>query len=198
MKVCLFGGTFDPPHNGHLLIARAAREIFQPERIIFIPANIAPNKTEKIHSAAGHRIRMLELALLDEPASEVSAIELERGGISYSIDTIRVIKTQNNLSRSDLLFLIGADSLLELSTWRQPEDILTEAQVVVARRPGFDPAKVKPEYLEKVLFFESPLIPLSSSGIREIVRNGGRIDELVSPAVGEYIREYGLYRLTNK
>ena len=196
MKVCLFGGTFDPPHNGHLLIARAARETFQPERITFIPANIAPNKSEKIHSAARHRIRMLELALQDEPASEVSAIELERGGISYSIDTIRAIKTRNNLSHSDLLFLIGADSLVELHTWRQPEDILMEAQVVVARRPGFDPAKIRPEYLDKVLFFESPLIPLSSSGIREIVHNGGRIDELVSPAVAEYIRTNGLYRTT--
>jgi len=137
---------------------------------------------------------MLKLALQAEPGCEIATLELTRGGVSYSIETIRAIKAQMDLERDDLYFLIGADSLTELHTWRQPDDILAEAQVVVAQRPGFDPGKVRPEYLGKVLFFDSPLIPISSSGIREIVRNGGRIDELVPPAVAEYIRANGLYR----
>lgn len=137
---------------------------------------------------------MLELALQAEPDCEIATLELARGGVSYSVDTVRAVKAQMNLERGDLYFLIGADSLVELHTWRQPEDILAETQVVVARRPGFDPGKVRPEYLGKVLFFDSPLIPISSSGIREIVRNGGRIAELVPPAVAEYIRANGLYR----
>jgi nicotinate-nucleotide adenylyltransferase len=193
VKTCLFGGTFDPPHNGHLAIARAARQAFGIERLVFIPAHISPNKTTRTNSGARHRQIMLELALQAEPDCEIASLELERGGISYSIDTIRTIKIQRQIRRDDLYFLIGADSLVEFHTWRQPDDILAEAQVVVARRPGFDLSKVRPEYLDKVLFFDSPLIPISSSGIREIVRNGGKIDELVSPAVAEYIRTNGLY-----
>ncbi len=137
---------------------------------------------------------MLELALRGEPVCEISGIELERGGVSYTIDTIRAIKTRLQIDRNDLYLLIGADSLVEFHTWRQPEDILAEAQVVVARRPGFDPSKVRPQYLTNVSFFDSPLVPISSSGIREIVRNGGRIENLVSPAVAEYIRTNGLYK----
>ncbi|MDD5231258.1 MAG: nicotinate (nicotinamide) nucleotide adenylyltransferase [Candidatus Marinimicrobia bacterium] len=190
----LFGGTFDPPHNGHLTIARAAIQAFALRRMLFIPANIAPNKTSENHSAPQHRLAMLKLALQNEPACEIATLELERGGISYSIDTIRSLKTQMSLECPEFYFLIGADSLLELHTWRQPEDILTEVQVVVARRPGFDPSKVRPEYLGKIIFFDTPLIPISSSEIRKIALTGGRIDNLAPLAVTEYIHTNNLYR----
>lgn len=194
MKVGLFGGTFDPPHNGHLAIARAAIQAFSLRRMLFIPAHIAPNKTAENHSAPEHRLAMLKLALQDQPVCEIATLELERGGISYSIDTIRTFKIRLSIARDDLYFLIGADSLLEFHTWRQPENILAEVQVVVARRPGFDPAAVRPEYLEKVIFFDAPLSPLSSSEIRKITLTGARIDNLVPTVVAEYIRNNNLYR----
>jgi len=193
LKVGLFGGTFDPPHNGHLEIARAAIRVFSLNKLIFIPANISPTKTSEIHADPVHRLAMLKLTLQNEPDCEISTIEIERGGISYSIDTIRAIKYQMGLERENLFFLVGADSLIEFHTWRQPEDILQEVQVVVARRPGFDLSQVKSEYLDKVLFFDAPLIPFSSSDIRQIVKNGGRIDAFVPPAVAEYIRQNELY-----
>ena len=193
MKVGLFGGTFDPPHNGHLEIARAAIRAFSLNKLIFIPANISPTKTSEIHTSPVHRLMMLKLALQNEPACEISTIEIERGGISFSIDTIRAIKSQMRLEREDLFFVVGADSLIEFHKWRQPEDILQEVQVVVARRPGCDLSLVKPEYLAKVLFFNAPLIPFSSSDIRQIAMNGGQIDQFVPPAVAEYIRQNELY-----
>jgi len=194
MSICLFGGTFDPPHNGHIRIAESVREQLRIDTVLFIPAFIPPHKQRRSLSSTADRLAMLKLAIVGKAGFEISEMETQRKDISYSIDTIRAIKQARNLKREELYFLIGADSLLELHTWNQPEKILAEAHVIVARRPGFNLSAVKQEFLEKVFFINSPLIDISSSIIRANVFRGDNISELVPPAVEEYIITQRLYQ----
>ncbi len=194
MSICLFGGTFDPPHNGHIRIAESVREQLRIDTVLFIPAFIPPHKQRRSLSSTADRLAMLKLAIVGKAGFEISEMETQRKGVSYSIDTIRAIKQARNLKREELYFLIGADSLLELHTWNQPEKILAEAHVIVARRPGFNLSAVKQEFLEKVFFINSPLIDISSSIIRANVFRGDNISELVPPAVEEYIITQRLYQ----
>ncbi|MFA4906937.1 MAG: nicotinate-nucleotide adenylyltransferase [archaeon] len=193
MNLCVFGGTFDPPHNGHLRIADAVQKEFAFDRILFVPAFIPPHKTNQTCSAPEHRLAMLKLAIAGYPHFVVSDIEIKRQGVSFTVDTLREIQAEWKIAKPETFLLIGGDSLTEFHTWREPENILSLANVIVACRPGFDAGSVASEILSHVQFAKTPLTDISSSEIRLRVRNGEPIDELVPPTVREYIREKDLY-----
>ncbi|PIS27929.1 MAG: nicotinic acid mononucleotide adenylyltransferase [Candidatus Marinimicrobia bacterium CG08_land_8_20_14_0_20_45_22] len=193
MNLCVFGGTFDPPHNGHLRIADAVQKEFSFDRILFVPALIPPHKTHKTFTPHEHRLAMLKLAIAGFPHFDVSDIEIKRQGVSFTVDTLREIQSEWKIAKPETFLLIGGDSLAEFNTWREPETILSLANVIVACRPGFDVDSVSPEILSCVHFAKTPLADISSSDIRERIRNGQPVDEFIPPAVQDYIREKNLY-----
>jgi len=194
MSICLYGGTFDPPHLGHLAIAEYIRDNLNIETVIFIPAYIAPHKTKYSVSSVEDRLKMLQLAVSDHSELQISEVEIQRKGVSYSIDTIRQIKEEMDIIRKDLYFLIGADSLLEFHTWRDPVKILEESSVLVVRRPGFDIRAVSEEFRNKIQMVSAPLIDISATMIRRKIRDGKSIRSLVPALVEDYILRKGLYR----
>ena len=194
MKVCLFGGTFDPPHNAHFIIAEAIRESLDLNKIVFIPAYRPPHKFEtKPVTPVKHRIAMLKLCIDDIPQFEYSDIEIQRGGVSYTIDTIREMKKSKNISTKDLHFLIGSDSLAEFKSWKNWEEILEESQVIVARRPRFERTDIDPDLLERVTFLNLPRMEVSSTEIRERFYSDRMTRFYVPAAVSEYIQQNNFY-----
>ena len=165
MKVCLFGGTFDPPHIGHLLIAQTVFEAEKFDKVLFVPANKPPNK--KAFSSQATRVEMLKLAVEGNPNFEISDIEIKRGGVSYTIDTIRAIKNELDFKGDKLFYLIGSDCLLDFHNWKDPEAILEECQVVVAIRPGFRPSDIPAWILHRIQFANIPRFEISSTNIRK-------------------------------
>jgi nicotinate-nucleotide adenylyltransferase len=193
MKVCLFGGTFDPPHIGHLLIAQTICEAEEFDKIIFVPAYRAPHKEGKTITPVEKRLEMLRLAVADNPKFEISDVEIRRGGISFSIDTIRYMKKKLGLDKTELYFLIGSDTLKQFHTWKDPDAILDECQVIVALRPGFKPSAVSQKILKKVQFANIPRIEISSSTIRKRWKENKTIRYMVTQPVWEFINANNLY-----
>ncbi len=192
--MCLFGGTFDPPHNAHFIIAEAIREELDLSKIIFIPAFIPPHKqTELPVSTIQHRLEMLELCVKDNPAFEISEIEINRGGVSYTIDTVRQVKRQYGLERDDLHILIGSDSLAEFKEWKDWQAILDESRVIVARRPRFERSEIPQDLLTKVDFLNLPRIEISSTDIRKRFHEGRMTSFYIPAIIYEYILEHKLY-----
>jgi len=193
MKKCIFGGTFDPPHIGHLLIAQTICEEENFDKIIFVPAYKNPQKSQGVTSSVEHRLEMLESAIADNPHFEISDVELKRGGISYSFDTIRYIKKTQKLSQEELYFLIGSDILKDFPKWYEPEAILNESHVIVAIRPGFNPSQVPNWILSKIQFANIPRFELSSTQIRKRWRENKTIRYMVTQPVWEFINKNSLY-----
>ncbi|MCF7824397.1 MAG: nicotinate-nucleotide adenylyltransferase [Candidatus Marinimicrobia bacterium] len=194
MKLCLFGGTFDPPHNAHFIIAEAIRESLDLNKIIFVPANKPPHKFEILPvTPVEHRIAMLKLCIDDIPQFEFSDIELKRGGVSYTIDTILQIKEEKGISSDDLHFLIGSDSLADFKSWYRWEDILNESQVIVARRPRFEKSAIDADLLERVVFLNLPRMEISSTDIRNRFHTNKMTRFYVPDVVSEYIKKHKIY-----
>ena len=191
MRICIFGGTFDPPHIGHLLIAQTVCEAEAFDKVIFMPANIPPHK--KNISEVGDRLAMLNLAIEGNPNFEISDLEIKRGGISYTIDTLRSIKKSVINVEDELFYLIGSDSLLDLEFWRNPKEILKKCNVVVAIRPGFRPSDIPTWILHRIQFANIPRFEISSSNIRKRWREHKTIRYLVTLPVWEYINRNNLY-----
>ena len=191
MKICLFGGTFDPPHLGHLLIAQSICESEGFDKVLFIPAYEPPHKVNI--SNVMHRVSMLNLAIKDNPKFELSNIEIERQGISYAIDTIIGIKKSINIKSNECYYLMGSDSLIDLNNWKEPLRILDECKVIVAARPGFQLSKIEPWILKKIQFAKIPKFELSSTNIRKRWLKNLTIRYMVTLPVWEYINEKGLY-----
>ena len=199
MKTALYGGSFDPPHLGHLAIARQVLERFAVDRLVFIPASHSPLKTQTPNATDAQRIEMLRLIATDEPRFSVSDIELTRGGVSYTVDTLR---TWHRLHPEDeLLFIAGMDSLLTLHAWREPLEIVRLCTFVTFRRPGFplpspEMLKLPPDIALQLLaqVIDGPLFDISSSDIRERAARGTPLDDLVPFPVAEYISVNNLYR----
>jgi nicotinate-nucleotide adenylyltransferase len=192
----LFGGTFDPIHLAHLRLAEEAREEFRLERVLFLPAAIPPHKAGWKISPYQDRYEMTRLAIQGNPAFEVSDLEIERPGASYSVDTVKRMKERF----PDLAFLMGADQLLEIHTWKDPRELFDLCRVIVFDRPGFDLANLEqmgPEVRAlNYLKARTGLYPVSSSDIRGRVRAGKSVRYLVPEAVHEYLRSHRLYEKT--
>ena len=193
MKTCLFGGSFDPPHFGHLIVAQTIFEAEHFDKIVFVPAHIPPHKKERKISSVALRLEMLKIATMDNPNFEISDIELKRGGISYSLETIHTYKEQTGLDREDLYYLIGSDSLKQFQTWQNPKAILEECQLIVAIRPGFRPSDIPNWILAKVQFANIPRIEISSTQIRARWVEDKTIRYMVTQPVWTYINKHNLY-----
>ncbi|HMP83167.1 MAG TPA: nicotinate (nicotinamide) nucleotide adenylyltransferase [Verrucomicrobiota bacterium] len=190
MKLGLFGGSFDPVHLGHLLVAQAAIEELALDRLFFIPAAQSPFKTTTQHAPAGERLRWLRLALAGRTDCEVDDQEIRRGGISYSVDTLRGYAQR--FSGAKLYYLIGADNVAKLPQWRDPSELAQLAEFVVVPRPG-QPEVSFPSPFQGRMLAGFPL-GVSSSQIRARVKAGLRIDHLLPPAVADAIQSSGCYK----
>ena len=202
MRLGIFGGTFDPVHYGHLLLAEQCREQCRLDRVWFVPAAVPPHKAERTLTPATKRIEMLKLAIAGHEAFEVSTLEIERGGLSYTLDTLLAIRGQQ--PDAELFFLMGADSLRDLPTWWEPARICQLATpVVVCRRGAPEPnlgvltPLVSAERLQEIrgCQVQMPVVEFSSTAIRQAVAAGSSVRYQTSRAVEKYIETQGLYRL---
>ena len=191
-KICLFGGTFDPPHIGHLLVAQTIFEAENFGKIVFIPTFKTPGKNNI--TDIKDRLAMLRMAIISNPNFEISDLEIQRGGISYTIDTIREYKSGQDCDSRELHYLIGSDSLQIFHTWKDPREILDECQVIVAIRPGFRPSDISNWILRKVRFANIPRFEISSSTIRSRWQENKTIRYMVTQPVWEYINDHGIYK----
>lgn len=199
MKVGILGGSFNPIHLGHLIIAQDALEAFALDRIIFIPCASPPHKTDADMVAAEHRLQMVEAAVADHAQFNVSSIEIDRGGVSYSIDTVRQLQADE--PDHDWNLIIGGDSLVEFHLWREVDDLLELCTVLTIVRPGFEHDQIEanlgldPVWTERLLGHVATghSVKISSSDIRLRIRSGLPIRYLVSEAVSDYIDTHGLY-----
>jgi nicotinate-nucleotide adenylyltransferase len=189
MKLGLFGGSFDPVHLGHLLVAQAAMEELGLTRLFFIPAAQSPFKPERKPTSAPQRLQMLRLALAGKTNCEIDEQEIKRGGISYTIETLRDYAAR--FPGAELLYLIGADNVAALPKWREAAELARLAEFVALPRPG-DPPPVFPAPFRGRALTGFPL-GVSSSQIRERVKAGRPIDHLVPAPVAEAIRNNRLY-----
>ena len=190
MRFGLFGGSFNPVHLGHLLVARAACEELALDRLFFIPAAQSPFKPGTEPASPALRLRMLRRALAGQRDYEVDEQELQRGGVSYSIDTARAYAEK--FPNAELFYLIGADHVPTLPKWREAEALAALVQFVVIPRPGEIPAALPAPFRIQIL--GGWPLKLSSSQVRARVREGRSIEHLLPKGVGEVIREAGLYR----
>ena len=189
-RIGLFGGTFDPPHLGHLIAAERVAESLSLERTVFIPTYQSPHKSGLGVSSPDHRLAMIQLAIQDEPRFEVSGIEYERRGTSYTVDTVRTIHDGERA----LYLMLGADQLRAFTTWKEYQRIASLTTLVVLARHPSD-AHCGDEAIDSAVLRPTlPIVELSSSEIRERVRMDRSIRYLVPERVREYIEEHQLYR----
>lgn len=217
MKTGIFGGTFNPVHFGHLRAVEEAREILGLDRIIFIPCYLPPHKGSEDVAPPEKRVKMLELALKGNPSFEISDMELKRGGKSYSVETLDELRDLYG-EEEDLFFIIGADSFVEIGTWRKYPKLFDMTNFVVLARPGYmdnladkTPKELLPVDIRSdfcydsqsnllkhksgriTRFLETTLRDISSSAIREKVSKGLSVRHLVPDEIQSFILEEGLY-----
>ena len=185
----LFGGSFDPIHLGHLLVAQAAREELNLRRLFFIPAAQSPFKPDQPPTPANERLRLLRLALAGEPWCELDEQEIERGGVSYTIDTLR--DYARRFPQAQLYYLIGADHVAQLPKWRNADELARLAQFVALPRPGQAETPFPAPFRGRTL--KGFPVGISASEIRARVKQGLSIQHLVPAAVAEAVRNNGLY-----
>lgn len=190
MRIGIFGGTFDPVHLGHLIVAEQCREQVQLEQVWFMPAAHPPHKLNRPLTSVEHRLEMLRLAVGGHEAFVVSDLETRLPVPNYTVQTLRRLREQ--FPEAEWFLLLGADSLCEFPTWYEPFAIAQMATLVVAARPGYTrPESLPPEF--RVRWVQSPLIEISSTDIRQRIRQGRSIRYLVPRAVECYIAQQRLY-----
>ena len=195
-RIGIFGGTFDPVHVGHLIIAAECLHVLGLQRVAFVPSGNPPHKPDQLLSAHADRLAMLELAIFERPNLVVDPIEFERPGPSFTVETLRELRKRDK--ESDFVFIMGADSLRELHLWRDPGGIIEQAEIAVARRPGVaidlvDVERRVPGASARVHIVDVPLIGVSSSDIRRRVAAAEPISFQMPWKVETYIRERRLY-----
>jgi nicotinate-nucleotide adenylyltransferase len=193
----ILGGTFNPPHMGHLVMAQEALDQLGLDRVVFMPVAVPPHKEAREDPGAAARVDLCRLAVAGDERLAVSTLEIERGGASYTVDTLRVLHDLE--PEHDLIFIVGGDMAQSLPAWREPESLLALARLAVAEREGVrrDDISRRLEPLhpgDRLVFFDMPRIDISSSAIRRRVAEGRPIRYLVPDAVAEAIAERGLYR----
>lgn len=197
VRLGIMGGTFDPIHIGHLACAEQARETYDLDAVIFVPAGSPVFKRDQHVTSAEHRLAMCRLAVRSNPAFDASAIEIERGGDTYTVDTLRQLRAHYP-DNVELYFITGADAVFSIVKWRESSEIAKLAKLIGVTRPGFDLSIEKRRYLAErsdfsVSYAEVTALAISSSDLREKVRSGKSIRYLVMQGVFDYIAEHGLY-----
>lgn len=198
MNIGILGGTFDPIHIGHLVVADEVTARLGLAEVLFVPASQPWLKADTCILAAEHRLKMVQLAIAGKPHFKLSALEVERPGPTYSVDTMEELNKKIGAS-DELLFIIGWDNLVELPRWHQPSRLISLCRLVAVPRPGFpvpDLALLEeaiPGISKRVIMLDKPQIDISASLIRDRVRRGLSINHLVPEAVEKYIKEHRLY-----
>jgi len=198
MNIGVLGGTFDPIHSGHLILAEEVRTGLNLAEVLFVPAGQPWLKIDSPISSAEHRIQMVRLAIADKPYFKLSAMEIERAGPTYTVDTIAELKTQLKAG-DELFFVLGWDNLAQLPQWWQLSRLITMCRLVAVPRPGYPLPDLKsleavvPGLSKKVIIMHKPEIDISASAIRDRVARGLSIHHLVPEPVEEYISQHRLY-----
>jgi len=188
------GGVFDPIHYGHLFAAEEARINYNLEKVIFVPCNQPIHKINKIISHAEHRYSMVLLAIKNNPFFKVSKIELLRKGFSYSIDTIKeMMKKYNNNVK--IFFITGADAFLEFDTWFKSDELIKLCEFVATTRPGYDLSRMDRKFKNIVNIMKIPALAISSTNIRNRMKENKSVKYLLPDNVIEYIKKNNLYQL---
>ena len=216
-RIALYGGTFDPVHAGHLEVARGVSQLFEIEKVLFIPAQIAPHKIARPVTEPIHRYAMLALATQDDPQLSISTFELDAPDRRYTVDT--VAHFQRALGDTELFFIMGADSWSEITSWREWERLLSMTNHIVVSRPGYEPvttqvgrisdrivdvrggkSPMRTEGANKIFFTDVVMKDVSATSIRRLASEGSfaELTGLVPGPVLEYIKKYGIYRELNE
>ena len=190
-RVGILGGSFDPVHFGHLILAEAALEHLRLDRLLLMPAGRPAHKRRRALAPAEDRVAMLRLAARGNPRLEVSTLEAARAGVTFTVRTLEALAAAEP---ADYFFLMGEDSLREFGTWREPGRILELARLAVVRREGTPRASVRGALRRRVVFVPMPGIGISSSAIRRRVARGASVRYWVPDAVLTYMDRHGLYR----
>jgi len=198
MNIGVLGGTFDPVHNGHIIVAEEVAAQLSLSTVIFVPAGQPWLKADWPVTPAEQRLQMLRLALADKPDFKISNLEIERAGPSYSVDTMAELREQVG-SDDELFFILGRDNLGQLPQWHEPSRLIEMCYLVAVNRPGSPRPKLKsletsiPGISRRVMLLDSPEVDISASAIRERVAGGLSVRHLVPEPVNRYIKGNGLY-----
>ncbi len=195
----IFGGTFDPIHNGHLAVAHAAQTRLGLDRVVFVPVGTPPHKRWQPVTPAEHRWQMALLAVADNPHFAVSRVDIDRPAPQYSVDTIRLLRGEYGTSAAETFFIIGADALENFPRWKDAAGIVAQCCIAAVHRPGFRPDVARliaavPQLAARLVWVEMPPVPVSATEIRQRVGQGLPITDMVPPAVAAYIARHQLYR----
>ncbi len=197
-RLGIYGGTFDPPHLGHLILAETAADSLGLTQVLFVPAADPPHKNESdLRAAAVHRAAMVEGAIEGNPRFALSRVDLDRPGPHYTVDMLRLLHEEH--PGAELVFLIGADSLRTLPQWSRPLELITLATLGVMRRPGVEPdltalERVIPGLSWRVQWIDAPLIDIAASDIARRLKTGYSVRYQLPNVVRDYIDAHGLYR----
>ncbi len=198
MKIGVLGGTFDPIHNGHIIVAEETRARLDLAEVLFVPAGQPWLKEDSPILAAEHRVQMIRLAIAEQPYFKLSTMEIERAGPSYTVDTITELQAQISAG-DELCFILGWDSLAKLPLWREPSRLIKACRLVAVPRPGYPLPDLKfmepkvPGLSQRVTLLEKPEVDIDATEIRNRVAQGLPIGNLVPEPVDEYIRQHKLY-----
>jgi len=198
MKIGVLGGTFDPIHLGHLIVAEEARARLNLTQTLFVPAGQPWLKTNNVISPAEHRVEMVLLAIADKPYFKLSTMEIERAGPTYTVDTIAALKGQLGAG-DELFFILGWDNLIQLPQWREPSRLIKMCRLVAIPRVGYPTADLAsleaaiPGLSQSLVLLDKPWIDINASVIRQRVAQGLSISHLVPEPVDRYIKQHGLY-----
>lgn len=197
-RIGVLGGTFDPPHIGHMIIAQEAMTQLNLAQVIFAPTRKPPHKLGNEITPIDHRLKMVELALNSNPRFVLSRVDVDRTGPTYTVDTLRLLR--RDLGESvDLYFIMGLDSLANILTWHTPDKLIELCRLAVFNRPGYaadlDALNAQiPGLRERVILLKSPALEIAASDLQQRVRAGQSIKHLVPDRVAAYIAEHRLYR----
>ncbi|MBM3153179.1 MAG: nicotinate (nicotinamide) nucleotide adenylyltransferase [Chloroflexi bacterium] len=198
MRIGIFGGTFDPPHLGHLILANEAQSQMHLDRLLWALTGDPPHKRGQSITPLSHRVKMVQLALAGEQEIELSRIEIDRPSPHYAVDTIHLLAGQ--YPQAELVYLMGGDSLRDLTGWQRPAELVAAChEIGVMRRPGDDIdlsslIKTLPDITKKVRFVDAPLLEISSREIRQRIAGDRPFRHYLPPVVFQYIQENKLYR----
>lgn len=191
MNLGIFGGSFNPIHLAHLIIAECALEDLKLDRVLFVPSNISPHKKNQAILDARHRLAMVRLATRDNPRFSVSDLEIRRGGVSFTIDTLRELRRR---STARFTLILGSDSLADLPKWREIDEIAGLVTFALATRPNLPPARM-PMKKCRVQILVVPQMDVSGTDLRRRIKDGRSTRYLLHPNVERYIRSRGLYQV---
>jgi nicotinate-nucleotide adenylyltransferase len=192
----VLGGTFDPPHYGHLALAENARVQLQIDRVLFVPAGQQPLKRNRTITPAHHRAAMVKAAIADNLAFSLSRADLDRPGPHYTTDTLALL--QEAYPEAEMVFVIGSDSLAQLAVWHEPDGIVQQARLAVMPRPGWEVdleelEQTVPGVCERLTWLDTPCLDIAASDLRRRARQGLPLRYLVPPTVEAYIHKHRLY-----